>query len=737
MSQHIWKFARIGGFDQVEIETGEDLVHLRELDQKLWVALACPVKGLEFDERTLALIDTNKDGRIRARELIAAAEWAGSMVNDLNVFATNCETMPLSAINDSHDEGKRFHATMNAILKAIGKGDAQTISVADTQHALEAFNKRPANGDGVVTVASAADPVTQQLVADIIACTMPAQDNSGAPGITEAIAASFLNEIVAYAAWLAQGEAEAKTHPFAGVDEAYAAVSAVRAKVDDYFARTRVAAFDPRAASVINGEEIEFVAVAAKELDADVTEMEHFPLAHVTPNAPLPLEKGVNPAWRDRIATLREKAVKPAIGDRISLTEVDWITIQDKLTVHHRWVLSKKGASVEKLGTIRVKEIAALNAKERLDKLFVDEKEAEPLAAMIESVERLVRYVRDLIPLAKNFVSFRDFYAKRTPGTFQVGTLYLDQRSCDLCVQVADAARHASMAPRSNIYLVYCDIRNAKGQTGAIAAAMTNGDVDNLMVGRNGVFYDRKGMDWDATVTKIVDNPISIRQAFWKPYKKVIQLVEEQIAKRTAAAEVASDAKTAASTTAATNAAVDGKPLVTAPVLPQKIDIGTVAALGVAVGGITAAFGAIMASFFGLGMWMPLGVVGVILAISGPSMAVSWLKLRKRNLGPLLDANGWAINANATLNVRFGRSLTQVAKLPPGARRRLDDPYADKKSLWRYYLGLAVLLMVVLCWYLGKFDVWLPKRVRSTSILGLNAPAFVVPPPAPAPKPAP
>ncbi len=66
MANHIWKFFRAGGFDQVRLDTGADLLSLNELDQKLWVALACPTTGLEFDADTLALIDTDQDGRIRA-----------------------------------------------------------------------------------------------------------------------------------------------------------------------------------------------------------------------------------------------------------------------------------------------------------------------------------------------------------------------------------------------------------------------------------------------------------------------------------------------------------------------------------------------------------------------------------------------------------------------------------------------------------------------------------------------
>ena len=74
-SNHLWSFFRAGGFDQVRLDRGADIANLDKLDQKLWVALACPTNGLEFDTKTLDLIDTDKDGRIRPPEIIAAARW--------------------------------------------------------------------------------------------------------------------------------------------------------------------------------------------------------------------------------------------------------------------------------------------------------------------------------------------------------------------------------------------------------------------------------------------------------------------------------------------------------------------------------------------------------------------------------------------------------------------------------------------------------------------------------------
>ena len=67
-----------GGVDQVVLESGEDLVALRDLDQKLCVALACPARGTDIDEATLALFDGDHDGRVRAPEILEAIDFSSS-----------------------------------------------------------------------------------------------------------------------------------------------------------------------------------------------------------------------------------------------------------------------------------------------------------------------------------------------------------------------------------------------------------------------------------------------------------------------------------------------------------------------------------------------------------------------------------------------------------------------------------------------------------------------------------
>jgi hypothetical protein len=330
-------------------------------------------------------------------------------------------------------------------------------------------------------------------------------------------------------------------------------------------------------------------------------------------------------------------------------------------------------------------------------------------AGQVDALDKLLRLRRDLATLLRNFVNLADFYGGKTKAIFQAGTLYLDQRSCELCLRVDDMARHASLAPLSGSYLVYCQCVRPGEAPMTIVAAMTGGDADDMMVpGRNGVFYDRQGRDWHASVLKIVSNPISVRQAFWTPYKRVARMAGEQIQKFAAARDKEVDGKADGVLTKTATSPAPSAPAAGAKAAPAPFDIakfaGIFAAIGLAVGALGTALAAILSGFLALPLWkMPLVLAGLVLLISGPSMILAWLKLRQRNLGPLLDANGWAVNIRARLNIPFGSSLTGVAALPEGARRSLSDPFADKPVPWgRWVLvGLLVLAAAVWSWMSG------------------------------------
>ena len=682
--RHAWRFYRAGGLDLVRIETADDLRYLHTLDQKLWTALACPVKGLEFDEKTLALIDTDKDGRVRAPEVLAAVGWVCDVLKDPAVIIDSSGGLPLAEIKDP-----ALLASAREILASLGKSGATSIEVADASDTARIFGQTRFNGDGVVTPDAAGDDAaTRQLLTEVIGTVGGVPDRSGAVGVDAAKLASFLGELAAFDAWTAQGEADAARLKPAGegTAAALAAITAVRAKVDDYFARCRLAAFDARALVALNRQETEYLALAAKDLSISASEVAGFPVARIEPGRALPLDTGLNPAWADAIETLRSAAVAPILGAGITaLTEADWMRLKAALAPFEAWSAAQGGAAVAGLGIARVREILASKLGDKVTALIEQDRKLEGQFAAITSVEKLTRFHRDLYRLLMNFVAFTDLYSPDRLAIFQAGTLYLDARSCELCIRTDGPNPLAAM---SKAYIAYCACARPGSAPMTIAACFTQGDSDYLFVGRHGIFYDRQGRDWEAVITSIADNPISIRQAFWSPYKKFIRMIEEQIAKRAAAAEASSSAKLA--TAAETTANLDkNKPVE----MPKKIDVGAVAALGVALGALTTAFGYFLGFFRSMPVWqLPLVFLGIILLISLPSMIIAALKLRQRTLGPILDGNGWAVNGRVKINIPFGTALTQTAALPPGSQRTMDDPFAEKSTPWGAYVMLLVLL---------------------------------------------
>lgn len=607
--EQLWRFFRAGGFDQVKIETATDLVSLSVLDQKLWVALSCPVKGLQFDERTLSLIDTDQDGHVRAPELLGGIEWAQQRLLDVDILAKPDHGVGLAHLRDD-EAGKKLAEQAKQLLTDLGKAETDSLTVADVAQAQALFFSR-------------AQAAWEQAQPE----QLPLGDATGA-------ADDLLRKIAA--------------------------------KVDDFFLRCRIQAFDGVTEETVVAADQRLAAVGGAKVQSGA--LSDWPLARINSSG-LPLVQGINPAWQADIQALRESVVGPLLGKREVLSESEWRQLLSAFDGYRAWQATRPAEGVEN--------------------------------DSVRDLEKLVRLVRDLMTLANNFVSFKAFYTRSGKAIFQAGTLYLDGRSCELCVTVNDPGRHALLASQAGICLVYCDcVRGA--QKLSVAAAFTAGDSDQLRVGRNGVFYDAKGQDWDATITRIVEHPISLRQAFWSPYKKLVRAVSDQFEKFASSRAKAMDDKLTTGASAAVTKTAAGAPVVPTPTAAQQaFDVGKFAgifaAIGMAVGAIGTAVASVMVGILSLKFWqIPFALAGILLMISGPSLLLAWFKLRSRTLGPLLDANGWAINARAKINIPFGTSLTQLARLPDNAECSLQDPYAEQsRSSWTYALWLALLLMVV------------------------------------------
>jgi len=537
-----WTYASIGGNTRVKIQSGEDIRHLGELDEKLWTVLSCPVAGLEIPEDSLNMVDISGDGRIHVQEVVATADWLCSVLRTPQVLLGGNSQLDINEIADD---------SLRTIAAKIGK-------------------------DGIVTIEQ-------------------------------------VNEAIANVYVLVQSAPEVPYAP-----EVMAAYKACQDAYSQYFATSR---------------------------------LQDLGLATLPTDAPIP--------------GMKEDEFRE-MGAKIAAYEAG---------------------------------LAAVNAA-NADALAAAQAEYQPL-------KKLLLLNRDFYTLLRNFVSFQDFYAKRTLtaigkadkenklAIFQAGTLVIDQRACHLCLRVSDMSKHDAQAAASGMFLIYCNCTHqATGEKMQIVAAMTVGDIRNLKVGKNAMFYDRQGRDWETEVVKIIDNPISIGQAFWSPYRKFGEWLTNLINKSAADKENKAFADITAKVQENAQKPAEEK----SPDKVQAFDIakfaGIFAAIGMAVGYIGAFITSVVGGFAKLTWWQDLlAIVAILLVISGPAMIMAWFKLRKRNLSPLLNANGWAVNADAIVSVMFGSTLTDQAQFPLIKTPKSAKELARNKK--RTAIAIAVFVTII------------------------------------------
>lgn len=705
-----WHFVNVGGTARVRINSGEDIAHLNELDPKMWTVLSCPTTGLEIDDKSLKYMDCDGDGKLRVNDVICVSQWITSVLKDKDLILKGADSIDINQINTDDANGKKLYSSAKRILENLGK-EGTVISLADTADITAIFAKTRFNGDGIITEASTDDAELKATIAAALSTVGGVADRSGAQGIGTDQIEAFYKNLNDYVAW---NDAVVEAPYGDKTDALIAAYNALDAKVKDFFMRSKLAAFSPNSMASLDIQTSRIDAISAENLSTKNDEIAAYPLTHITGKSEIDVNAAINPAWDKNFNIIKSVAIDPS---KTVITEEDWNEIGAKFAAYQTWKNAKAGAVVEGLGLDAVKNFIAQDKKAALLDLVAQDATLKEESDNIEMVDKFLHIFRDFYKLLNNFVTFNDFYNKdkNIKSIFQCGTLIIDQRACKFCMKVADTGKHSAAAGTSGMYLVYCDC-TTKSKPGKlqIVAAVTVGDIGALAVGKNGIFYDNNGLEWDAVITKIIDNPINISQSFWSPYRRMSTAIENLINKSAAD----KDAKMMANATANINAAPtktaeEAKAAAATPPFDIAKFAGIFAAIGMALGMIGTALASIFKGLFALTWWQLIMLfVGIILLISGPAMVMAWMKLRRRNIAPLLNANGWAVNANSKISIPFGETLTEMAKYP---KMKLDDPFAKKglKTWQKWSLTVLLIIAVVAGLWLGNILNYVSPKLNS------------------------
>lgn len=354
-------------------------------------------------------------------------------------------------------------------------------------------------------------------------------------------------------------------------------------------------------------------------VDSYFTPAEDAPLVMDAPEAPLPLNERINPRFRERLSLMRELCVQPLFGEVREISRLEWTRLK---------------AAFSKYADV-------LNARPVMN---------AGILSVLEEEEKILRYKLHLLEFLENFVNMKRLYAKEGKAIFQTGVLRIDAKELSLCFAVDSEAEHQSLSGKSNCCVAYVKIvRAADKAQRSICAVVTAGTISGLYVGRNGVFVDCDGSEWEARIVKVVESQVSLKEAFWLPWRKLGECVGSVVKKFFADKEAAGEKSLASGV--------------------RSVDAGgaalasSVAAIGIGVGMVGAAAASVMAAFASMEPWKLLAsVVALVLVVSLPSVVLTWFKLRRRDLGAILNAGGWAINRSMGLSMSRARAFTRCAE---------------------------------------------------------------------------
>jgi len=664
-------FRRYGRCRHLHIATAEDLAFALELDEAHWAAVNAPNSTINCDPTFLDLVDTDRNARVICRELRDAIRWTLEVLKDHSGLESACDVVQLNAINTDCDEGRCIHDAGVRMLASLGDGDADRITLGQVRQIKTQVESTPVSESAVVLPEASDDPEIRQFISDVIATTGGAAHPSGHSGLGPTQLDAFIADAEAWCQWHGRAtdpacEADSEIMPL-GDDTAavYEVFAAVRGKLDQYFAQCQAAALDERFVQRMGWTEAELA-----ELDFDdPATLRHVlakaPLARARSDAALHFDDQINPCYQQSIERFRsEVASRMLDGCETGISGAQWETLKGMFAAHQEWLDAMPQTQIEPLGPEKLGAYLDAKYADAVRGLMAHGAETAFGLGNIRLTEKLVLFQAHLLDLANNFVSFPHLYDPERRAMFETGTLVIDGRRFNLAVRVDDRKEHVKIAETSNMFVLYVEVTPgpAGGEKYEVAVPVTAGGKGNLCVGKRGLFVDVHNNQCDARVVGIIENPISLREAFVAPFVRMGRLLTGKIESLTARAEEKLDT----STSEAVGRIASGGDSQNAPRPASGASTGgMLMGAGVALAALGSALAYITKTLADTS-WVAIviGVLAALLVVLLPTSIVAVLKLRKRDLSAILEGSGWGVNARMRLTSKMARFFSAKPPYP-------------------------------------------------------------------------
>lgn len=754
-------FRHFAGSLQLQIDDFGALRRAMELPEPLWVATACPTHSLQADARFLKFMDSDNNGRIRVEEVKAAVAWLAAQLSDYHGVDERSDRLLLAHLSPA---AATLKETAQILLESQNAVDRSAIDLGQVRSSEASLQRASVNGDGILAPDTITDTTVAGLLHAVLSCMPPKLNRSGKPGVDQEMLSDFRSRRAQAIELLRQRSAVM----FWGdrSEELAGRIMSLKDRLEEYFLQCRLVASQPAAASAFQLQPAQM-----DLLLGDTAALRRW--LHALPVAP-PEPTGLL-RW-DRLLRGRNYEELLALRADLSLpdlTEVRWRELCAQAAMVMQWRKAHDAEPLCALPGLESYDEAAFSAA--FAAANADLAHRDNLVAL-DSLEKLILFQKWLLTFANSFIAMTDLYDPQRTALFEYGRLVVAGRNFRLAVRVPDHDAHVKVAENASMCLAYVRVEG-KDTDYEVVVPITAGTAEGIHAGKRGLFYDLDGREFDAIITHVVSQPVSLWEAMTQPFLRIGSFVRARVEEFAEQGESKVDEGLSSfwkQTTAGGREAADGEGqvapapevAVAAPSSTQSRPVigGMVAAGGVAFAAISSSVAFVVTQLKSVTpVELIQGGVAVVLIVMVPSGLLGWLKIRRRNLAVVLEGSGWAMNDSLILTRPLGSLFTRRPAVPKGSTvERLDwvkqaltlrQRMTEDRDVSEVREGALIFVIVLLLGVLGIVSYWnrvaprigLPAIVEeltveptvTENVEGVAPTPAVTPSPSPAPAAAP
>lgn len=681
MSKQALQMKKLGGGRQFVLRSAKDLQYIDKIDEALWGAVRVNIESLNGDRKFLTLIDCDKDGVLLPDEIVRSWHWVRDILIDHSILSENGDTLPIRTVNPESEEGKKI---IEAAKRLTSENNSTRVDLPTVRNTLTELASGPLKGDGIISEDAVNDPDTAELLRDIITCGGGMPNAADKSGVNAAALETFLNAAAGYLEWL-DGNSNSDNLPF-GEETAtnYAAMAKLRDKIDTYFTYCELVSLNQ-----VNMLRFETNPENMPELD--ITKREDVagfitgaPIAQPDPGTKLPLTSDrINPAWREA-ATHFADIFKVKI-----LTPDKWLEIKNSFAPYEAYLSGKTGSEVEQLGSDKLRRYLERKEANQLTAIIAEDTELGSIMGMFESLEKLVLFRIWFFRFLNNYLSLAELFTPNQPSMIQAGSLIIDGYRLDMCIKITDHVQHKKMAENANIKIIYLQAtRLCQPDPLKLAVAVTAGcSIKRHFIGKQALFIDDSGSQWDAKIIDVLDAPVTIKEIMFQPLGKIRDLIKARFDKFSAASLKNVDTQLA-------------KGAVAPPVTSQASGGMMLLGGGIGIAAVGSSLALLIKTLQDPKVWNGLLIVLLLflLITITPIIITGIIRFRRRSLARFLEAAGWAVNPVIRLTLRTGRLFTHQPKRPMrelSEQELLDIKRREESKILEVILIAAIILITV------------------------------------------